>query len=533
MNRMNLRFLLSLLALNIVANLGVAQQVHDENIIPAAGSEVNGTTFVVPQGGTSVTPFVVPPTTPKGGPALPSAPPAPAITMLVLVPQDAPLSQSIPYTIQVTNNSNADAGKVRVRMPLPEGTTLVSAEPQPVQGVNANELIWDLKSIPHNETRKIELKLKAGATVTEVNAKAYVSYEFGQAVKTRLSPQKLKVTTELPKLVTSADEAINVRVRVANDGRVPVENVKLTETISDGFEFHRDSEGEKTGSPLTRTWDLGTIPGGMGKVIDFRVTSKNGRELLVRSNIDAAGNIQISDDAKATVKDAKLKVQLSGDPTASDDTATYKAVVKNDGTMTLTNIRVIGIVPQDCKITSRTNGGQLYQGQVQWVIPKLTAGDSYLVKWTMQSSTAGRKTIRAEAVSSNVRDAQDVQTVFAGAAALNWDLKFEQPTVPVDKTGMFTVKVSNSGSEAAKNVKLVLMLPPEVSFVQATPKFKVDGQKLIFDPRDLKAGTSDTFSITFRGERTGPGYFVSKLTSESLGEKPMTSEKYVQITSGR
>jgi uncharacterized repeat protein (TIGR01451 family) len=494
-------------------------------------NEPKGRAFVAPPAPSSIQPFMVPPTAPKSGPPLPVAPPAPAITMLVLVPQDAPPNQPIPYTIQVTNNSQADAGKVKVRMPLPEGTALAASDPKPLDET-ARELVWEIHSLAKGETKKIEVKLKVLGNLNEVQAKAYVSYEFGQAVKTRLSAQKLKVATELPKEATTADETIPVRVRVTNNGRVPVENVKLTETISEGFEFHRDADGETTKNPLVRTWELGTIPAGTGKTVEFRVLSKTGRDLLVVSNADSGGAVQHSHDGKVKIHDAKLKVELRGDPKANDEVASFKAVVKNEGSIALTNVKVIGSVPQDCKVTSRTNGGQITRDAVVWTIPKLPAGDSFLFKWDLRSQAAGRKTIRVEASSDRgLRDQMTVESVFVGTAALKWETRFESATVTVDKTGMFTVKVTNAGSEVAKNARLAVTLPPEVSLVQATPAYKQDGQKLVFDSRDVRIGGTEIYSITFRGEKSGQAYF--KATLDADGTKPMNAEKYVQITTGR
>lgn len=479
----------------------------------------------------SVKPFVVPPATPQAGPPLPNAPPAPALSMLVLVPRDVPPNQPIPYTITVKNDSSADASRVRVRMPLPEGAELISSEPvaRSIEG----ELTWDLKTVPRGETRKIEVKLKA-AGGGEINAKAFVSYEFGQAVRTRLSAPQLKVATELPREATTAEETVPVRVRVANGGRVPVNNVKLTETISEGFEFHRDTDGEPTANPLVRTWDLGTIPAGMGKTVEYRVVPKTGRDLLVRSNVDAGGTVQDTHESRVKIQDAKLQVELRGDPEAQDGRASFKVTVRNEGATTLYNVRVTGSVPQDCQVVSRTNGGQIYRDGVVWVIPRLTAGDSFLFKWDLKAKTAGRKTVRAEAASDRgLSHSMDVQTVFAGAAALVWEQRFDQPTVNVDRTGMFTVKVTNSGSEAAKQVKLVVTLPEQVKLVQATPAHQQEGNRITFEPRDIAAGGAESFSITFRGEQTGAAYFQATLTALSLGDRPMTAEKYVQITTGR
>lgn len=477
-------------------------------------------------GPSSVTPFVVPAQPAKSSPPLPVAPPAPAITMLLLVPADVPPGQPIPYVIRVTNNSNADAGKVTVRMPLPEGATLLSADPRPAAD---KELVWEIKTLARGETKSINVSLKVEKG-DDVTAKAYVSYEFGQAVKTRLSPAKVQVRTELPREATTGDEMIPVRVSVSNNGRVPLTNVKLTETISNGFEFHSDTDGEpdKQNAQI-RTWNLGTIPAGTGKSIDFRVMGKAAGELMARSNVDTSDGVQHSHEARVKVQNAKLKVELRGDPQASDDTASFKVVVKNEGSTTLTNVRVVGSVPQDCRVSSRTNGGQIYQGQVVWGIARIAPGDSYLFKWDLRSSSAGRKTIRAEAVSDRgLRDSMDVDTVFSGTAALNWETRFEQATVGLDRNGMFTVKLTNSGNETSKAAKITVILPDGVSFVQATPAHKVDGLKVTFDARDVRAGGNEVFSITFRGDKPGSAFFHAKL--ESDGAKPLSAEKYVQIT---
>ena len=379
------------------------------------------------------------------------------------------------------------------------------------------------------------MKLKSNGTVSEVDAKAYVSYEFGQAVKTRLSKPTLKVTTELPKQATTLEKFIPVRVQVANNGRVPLENVKLTETISTGFEYDRDSDGETTKDPLVRTWELGTIPAGTGKTIDFRVVAKAGRDLTVMSIADSGGVAQHSHDGKLHVHEMKLKVELRGDPQANDSVASFRADVTNEGTATLTNVRVTGSVPPDCRITSRTNGGQIGRDQVTWTITEARARRRGAIEMGNPLAGGGpqdhhRRSSERPRLARFAGRADDLLRCRGpklGIALRSAD-GGDRPHRHVHGEAHEQWQRSGEGREAHDH-------PAAGGELRAShaDSEKRTARRLTFDPRAVRPGSTEVFSITFRGEKAGQAFFNAKLAGESLGDKPMNAEKYVQITATR
>ncbi|QEL20345.1 COG1361 family protein [Limnoglobus roseus] len=461
--------------------------------------------------------------------SLPPQPPTPAVSLTVLIPRDHPPGQDIPCTIKAANNSGGDAHKVVVRIE-PEGADIIPIEPKTAIQPGQHPT-WNFKTLKAGESQKIELKLHPKADATSVSVKAFVALEHGQAVKTNLSEPKLQVKTVVPKQ-HPADDPIPVRVTIHNNGRVAISGAKLTQTISEGFEFHKDiAGGEKTKQPSQRLWAVGTVQPGETKTLQYLVTATKGRSLQVMSVLAAENKVQESDTAESRILESGLKVQISGDgKTTSEQPAQYEATVTNTGTMPLTNVRVTGSIPDECRLTKMTRGGKESQGQVYWTIPKLAPGESQSVRWGLLSSGGGRKQVRAAAIAGRVEDTAKAETVFQGTAILHWNTSFDRDTVAYDQQGVMTIRVSNSGSEPAANVKLSVELPKSlVSVVQVSPAYKKDGEKIIFDTRTVAAGKAETFTITFKGEQFGRAFFNAKLSADALGDKPLGAEKYVEI----
>jgi uncharacterized repeat protein (TIGR01451 family) len=465
---------------------------------------------------------------------LPPLPPTPVVQLVVLVPQDAPPKTDITYTVKVSNTTAADAHRVKVRMPVPEGTQFVKSEPKPdgdATKPNPAALEWNFKTVEGNGTRTIQVTVRPQENAREVGARAYVSFEHGQQVKTRINAPKLKVRTDAPKQAV-VGQSIPVRVTVTNDGRVPIQNVKLTENISAGFEFARETGGEATKNPLQRVWEVGVLPPGGSRMVAFNVVAREVRELVVQSVVDGSHQAQVSDEAKTAVKEAKLKVELKGDGLVeAGQDAHYEAVVSNTGTLPLTNVRVTAEVPVGCRATGMTNNGREGRDRIEWVIPKLPPNDRpYSVRWRLAAAESGRKSVRAAAVAAQgAEGSQVVETVFKGAAALHWDAAFDQPTVPVDRSGMLTVTVKNSGSETAKNVRVEVGVPGEVKVIRATPGGQEKTGKVAFEARDIPPGRVVEYSLQFRGENAGQAHFQPTLYADVLGAEPLRTSKYVEI----
>jgi uncharacterized repeat protein (TIGR01451 family) len=488
-----------------------------------------------------VRPVQVPPSTlPSAGPPRPVAdPPAPLVRIQVRVPADSPPGDEIKYLIIVSNVSQADAHRVTVRNPIAAGVDgVVRSEPMydAKESQPTKELIWKFGTMKPGASKTIELVLKPNPKAMEIKNLAYVSFEHGESVTTRINKPEVKISKTAPKQ-TVRDEPFTVRVLVENTGRVPAEKVRVVETITQSAEV----QAITTGASRTKDnanqwqWEVGTLLPGQRKLIEYRVTPRQGTDLLATTNLSADKGIQDQAEARTAVLVPGFSIKLTGPqgPVSATESAQYEITVRNTGTMPSTNVRVTGTIPADCKPTRKTEGGQLYRDSIVWVVPRLDPGAAQTFRFAIRASTSGRREVAASAADSRQQRASEkMATLFEGVASLAWETIPEPAAIAAGRNGTFTVRVKNNGGEPARNVRVEIELPPEVTLVELTPKIRASGSKISFPADIVPAYGEQTYTITFKGQKSGQAWFTATMHADALGEEPLKTQKAVEITGG-
>jgi uncharacterized repeat protein (TIGR01451 family) len=473
-------------------------------------------------------------------------PPPPVVRIQVRVPADSPPGDDLKYVITVQNTSAAEAHSVTVRNPLPEGAKAVKAEPAWDAASTDKQIVWKFGTLPAGKSKTIELTLKPAQTVTEVRNLAYVSFEHGQAVTTRINKPTVKVTKVAPKQ-TVRDEPFTVRIAVDNTGKVPAENVRVVENLPATAEFEAVTKGakrtDKRDAPPAAdgqqwVWEIARVMPGERKVIEYRVTPREAKDVYALTSLASAKGLTDRAEAHTQVLVPGLTVKLAGPPAGAPvnpgEPAKYEITVRNTGTMPSTNVRVTGNLPADCTPTKKTAGGTLYRDAIQWTIPRLEGGDAQTFRFEVKSGTTGRRVVVASVADARgQRAADEVATLFQGVAALVWESVPNPVALAVGKQGTFTVRVRNNGGEAARNVRVEVEVPDAVSPVQVTPKITLGANKLVFGPETIPANGEAVYTLTYEARQSAQAWFKLKMTADCLGDRPMTTEKAVEITGGR
>ena len=502
--------------------------IHDENVEPAAAKQ---------PAGTPARPGSNPPRT---GTEVPD-PPHPVVTVRVRVPADMAPGDDIKYIITVQNISSADAHGVTVRNPIAvEVDGVVKADPMPDKTSTDKQLIWVLGTMKGGTTKKIELTLRHKPGVTELKNLAYVKYEHGQSVTTKLAKPTIKVSKTAPKQ-TVRDEAYSVRITLENAGKVPAENVRVIENLPASAEVEAiTAGGKKLAQPEGQQWEweIAKLQPGERKSIEYRVTPRAATDVFTLTSV--SGPKVVADrpaEARTQVLVPGLEVKLTGPaagaPVNAGESAKYEIVVRNTGTLTSTNVKVTGSIPADCKPTMKTDGGQIVRDTIVWTIPKLEPGEAQAFRLAVKASTTGRRVVVASATDARgMKAGQELATVFTGTAALVWETKFDTHTVQVDKQGVFTVKVKNNGGEAARNVRVQITVPDAVTVVQWTPKTQINGTAIAFEPETIPGYGEVTYTLTFQGKKADQAWFTVRMAADCLGDRPMQTEKMAEIIGG-
>lgn len=500
----------------------VFESADDPNVIPAQFTR----------------PAVGQPTRTAGIGSAVADPPSPVVAIRVRVPADAAPGDDIKYTIIVQNASQADAHAVTVRNPIPaEIDSVVKCEPDFDKSLTTNkQLGWTFGTLKAGEKRTIELTLRPKAGAAAVKNLAYVKYEHGEAVTTKIAAPTIKVTKVAPKQAVR-DEQYTVRVVVDNTGKVPAENVRVLENVPQSAQVEPVTKGAKRlpqAEGQQWEWVLPRLLPGERKVLEYRVTAREAKDVVHLTSI--SGQKLVADkpsEARTAVLVPGIDLKLTG-PTGvvnAGETARYEIVVRNTGTLPMSAVKVTATLPPEVKLTMKTDGGQVGRdGAVVWTVPKLEAGEAQSFRFGAKSGTTGRRSFTATATDARgQRAAQELASVFAGTAALVWETSFNPLTVPLGKQGVFTVRVKNNGGEAARNVRVQVDVPDAVSVVQTTPNVRVDGASVLFAAETINSNGEVTYTLTFEGKKADQAWFKVRMIADSLGDRPMQTEKMVEV----
>lgn len=497
-------------------------------------------------------------------------PPVPVVRIQVRVPAASAPGKELVYHLHVRNTSTVPAYNVVVRNPVPETAEFVAADPAPEKpagtgsappptpplltpaGQNAapapppapspsaTALVWKLGTLAARESRTIRLTLRPKAGAQEVRNLAYVSFEHGQVVTTRLRPPTLQLTKVAPPQAVR-DEPLLVRLWLRNTGSVPVENIRLVENVPVSAEVEPVSAGGKRVSappshpPAQQwVWEIPRLLPGQYQLIEYRLTPRESRDVLTLTHVSAAGGIQEKAEAHTVVLVPGLSLQMSGPPgnapVPPGAPAKVEILVRNTGTLPALHVRVRGTIPPDCKPTRKTEGGQWQSDALVWVIPRLEPGEARTFRYELKAATTGRRLLAATATDARGQQArQELAILFQGTPALSWETIPQPLALSVGQQGTLTIRVRNGGGEVARNVRLEVELPDAVTVRDSQPVVSPTAAKLLFPPQTIPPAGEALFSITYLARQPAQAWFRLRLSADHLGEHPMLTEKVVEI----
>lgn len=304
----------------------------------------------------------------------------PVVVLRVLTAQKATASGLISYEVILTNRSAAKALDVKVKLDLPEKTTLHASSMEPAR--QQNLLTWNIGDMPGQCQRKLEVTLKTTAD-GPVQACFRVAYEHGVCVTTtaackppgKAEEEKLPVPKTAGQLtvikMAPAKQGMGVpifySITVTNSGRIPLRDVEVDDMLPPNASFVQnsaDNNGQLQGPESKKLqWRLGMMQPGDTRTVTFKVRpNQEGTYLNVASahaQDEDGQRVQSKDSTTTTivsgmatiymeVKDTNDPVLIGGD---NKGLTTYTILVRNTGNAAATNIRVIGDVPPGMVVT--------------------------------------------------------------------------------------------------------------------------------------------------------------------------------------
>lgn len=451
----------------------------------------------------------------------------PAVALEWSGPAVVKVNQPTEYTLNVRNVCGQALQQVVVQVRAPKGTEIVGTTPavKSVDGV----YLWDLGTLDARTSKAVTVTLKQPSK-GEMACQAWVTLTGTSAMKVAVKEPELAVTIKAPEKVVLGDK-IAVEYTVTNTGDYPAENVG-------GYHVH--DFGGCLAFNFRPGFDSIRLKPGESKTHKAEFTAGSPGPQKYKVMAGGADNLSALADATVQVLVPKLHVCVAGPVQGQIGTkGKYIVTVKNAGDVSLKGVTVNEAIPAGFKLVN-PGDGKLAGDILTWAAGDLAPGVEKSFEFVGIAQATGAVTHRAEAFGDrNTKASSECVTTVEGIPGLRMELV--DTADPVEKGGEITyeVKVTNTGTKADSEVRIVCELPKELEFVSCsgptkgmfgTERFQETLVRLVsFDTiSDLAPKTEAVFKVKVKGTGTGDVRFKAVMTSKHLSA-PVTKEESTRV----
>ncbi len=463
--------------------------------------------------------------------------PKPEISIEKAAPPEAKLGQPMVYSIVVTNKGQANATQVVVEDTVPKGCDLVGTIPQ--AELSGTKLAWKLGRLTAGESKKIHIKVipKSEGEIGSIATVNFVAEPAGAVVDVnKANAGALRLAIFGPEEVRVGETA-KLKFKISNAGDRDLTDVNLQNLIPVGF-LHSD------GNDLT--YPVGRLAAGGSTTVELELKAVRAGEHFNRAILSASGGVQNESATPIRVVDPRgLRVETTESASMPVGQPTVQEVrLINESSSDINGVTVLETLPEDLRFMKATGNGAYDEvsRKVRWRVERIPAGETAILKVTVQPKTAGPHSCLIE-VNQNGQakpSSTESKVQARGISSLKLDLDHSQTSVLAGDEFTVDVTIRNRGSGADANVKLVLALPPEVEFVQAKSPVrhgplesgKGAGKLLTFHAiPELGERASADFQILLRGRVAGKAKIRAEVSSESLSDS-VASDTVIVVLDG-
>ena len=434
------------------------------------------------------------------------------IQMTETMPAEATLNE--PFTYELKPMATGCADNVTVTDQIPDGTELVSTEPQ--ASVNGKNLTWNLGKLDAGESKSLKVTVKPVREGTLVSC-ATVRADPRICAQTFVGKPVLTIDKSGPE-VAQLDSDVKYTVVVKNTGTAIARNVVVTDKYPEGL-----------GGPAEKQYPVGDLAPGQSKTIEVTLkAAKRGRScnLAVASSSNTPS---VQDDACTLVVKPGLKLTKTG-PAESyiNKKAQYKILVENVGDTDLTGVVVTDTAPVQTKIVS-AQGANLGTNTATWNVGTLKSGESKELAVVLTTTQPGRYCNTAVANSNEkLTQTSEACTLWKGISAVLLEVVDDPDPIQIGETTTYTISFMNQGNADLQNVNVVAMFPKEVTPI-SSDKGTVDGKTVKFPTvPTLAPKQTVTYKIVGKGAEIGDSRLKVILTEDQL-LSPVVEEESTRV----
>jgi len=225
---------------------------------------------------------------------------------------------------------------------------------------------------------------------------------------------------------------------------------------------------------------IGSLSPGSTKVVELELTARQAGDLEVKATAVAAGDLRTETVKKVYCRKAELTLDWRGPKSKYAGTeSTYYFRVRNPGSA-LTDPLVVKVqLPDGTKYVSASEG-ETYDAEtksVTWQLAGLSPDEEQFMQLRCELNKPGQNAIQltAETVAGDLSDTKLIQTKVVAMADLKLTVSDPKGPFPINKSGIYEIRIVNRGTDQAKNIQIVALFSKGIDPTTVNGKPTGDG----------------------------------------------------------
>jgi uncharacterized repeat protein (TIGR01451 family) len=454
-------------------------------------------------------------------------PQQPSIVLEKVSPSEIQVGKPATFELYVRNAGQIPAQGVVITDHVPAGTQLLDVRPQPQQAADGS-LVWNLGTMQPGDETQLTLQVLP-QTEGEIGSTAHVSFAAAATSRSICTRPQLAIEHSAPPKVLIG-EALTIGITVSNPGTGPATGVIIEEDVPAGLAHVAGSQLE---------YEIGTLRPGESRRLELSMRAD--KPGIVQNVIRVHGDAKLAAQHAVQIEIVapQLQVAVEGPKRRFlERPATYALQVYNPGTAAARDVELAAFLPRGMKFINTDSQGQYDPSQhaVFWSLAELPPAKAGAVKLTTLPVEPGEQRLRVEGRGALGLSAVNEQLVqVEQAAELLHTVKDVDEVIEVGSETSYEIRVTNTGTKAATNVRIAALMPAGMAAVNGEGPTRAGGDatQIIFEPlARLNPQEEVLYKVQVQGKQPGDHIVRVQLSSDEW-PTPVTREESTRVYQDR
>ena len=448
----------------------------------------------------------------------------PHLTLQKVMPEEVVVDQPATLKTVVQNVGRSVAKNVTITDKIPQGTRLLSTNPE-ADVLSNGELRWSLGDLNPNAQLIIEMKVQP-IREGEIGSVASINYTGEASGSIAVTRPILKVEVQAPAEV-KLGEVANCEIVVSNPGTATVTNVVVVVNVPEGL-YHRDGRKIENRGVITM------LRPKESKKLMLQLTCIGAGNLVNHVVVTADNNLTAEERTTIRALAPVLDLEIIGSRNRFlERKSDYRLIVANKGNASAHNVALELSLPEAVQFVS-TNQSGVYDASthtVHWALEELPAREAGEIELIVLPVQKGEHSLKFAGTGENNLKAESILPVtIDGLPAITFEIVGDANLVEIGKEVVYEIRVTNRGTKAAENVRVRVTLAEGMSFVKADGgRYQANGGIVQFETIPLLAAKSETvYRLSTRSQAEGDHRINAQVISDDL-RSPITKEESTKV----